>query len=125
LTVAPADDQVAVANHRHELLIVDLQSEPPTAKLLDRSSHGGIAGVGWSGDGRWLAYGFPQSAQSCAIKVARVETGETTLATRPILADTMPSFDPDGKYLYFIGQREFDPVYDALHFDLGFPKGAR
>ncbi len=36
-----------------------------------------------------------------------------------------PSFDPDGKYLYFLSYREFNPVYDGLHFDLGFPWGMR
>jgi len=36
-----------------------------------------------------------------------------------------PSFDPDGKYLYFLSYREFDPVYDNLHFDLNFPRGVR
>src|SRR5438045_1367454 len=39
--------------------------------------------------------------------------------------DTEPAFDPEGDYLYFLGQRELNPVYDNLHFDLGFPKGVR
>lgn len=45
--------------------------------------------------------------------------------TRPVLHDVRPSFDPDGQYLYFLSYREFNPVYDALHFDLGFPWGMR
>jgi tricorn protease len=125
LAIAPSVDLVALANHRNELLMLDLRSDPPTLKPIDRSEYGGIAGVSWSSDSRWLAYGFKETPQTCAIKLCRVETGETSPATRPVLSDTMPAFDPDGKYLYFIGLREFDPVYDALHFDLGFPKGAR
>jgi tricorn protease len=42
-----------------------------------------------------------------------------------VLQDIGPSFDPEGKYLYFLSRREFDPVYDGMHFDLGFPKGMR
>src|SRR5207245_1825112 len=53
------------------------------------------------------------------------DTGESQAVTEPVLHDSEPSFDPDGKYLYFIGQRELNPVYDSLHFDLGFPKGSR
>ncbi len=45
--------------------------------------------------------------------------------TRPVLHDVLPSFDPDGRYLYFLSHREFNPVYDGLHFDLGFPWGMR
>ncbi len=39
--------------------------------------------------------------------------------------DLSPSFDPDGHHLFFLSYREFDPVYDAQSFDLGFPRGAR
>jgi tricorn protease len=45
--------------------------------------------------------------------------------TRPVRADFAPVFDPDGAFLYFIGAREFNPVYDKIHFNLGFPKGMR
>ncbi len=125
LEVAPTADLVALTNHRNELLLLDLRNETSSLRQLDRSPFGRIAGVGWSPDSRWLAYGFPNTAQTTAIKLARVETGELTLATRPVRWDTNPAFDPEGRYLYFIGHREFDPVYDGLHFDLGFPKGTR
>ncbi|MEO0126995.1 MAG: S41 family peptidase, partial [candidate division WOR-3 bacterium] len=37
------------------------------------------------------------------------------------LYDFAPSFDPDGKYLYFLSARHFDPVYDTMQFELSFP----
>jgi tricorn protease len=42
-----------------------------------------------------------------------------------VLRDRCPAFDPEGRYLYFIGHRHLDPVYDSLQFDLGFPLGSR
>src|SRR5947207_10045548 len=54
-----------------------------------------------------------------------METGETHFVTDPVLKDVSPSFDPEGKYLYFLGHRTFNPVYDNLHFDLGFPRGVK
>ncbi len=125
LEVAPAGERVAVATHRNELLLVDLAAAEPTATLVDRSPYGRIAGLAWSGDGRWLAYGFPDTAQTTAIKLYHADSGLAALATRPVLQDTMPAFDPAGDYLYFLGRRELDPVYDQLHFDLGFPRGTR
>ncbi|GAC1313830.1 MAG: S41 family peptidase [Chloroflexota bacterium] len=125
LEVAPTGDSVLVANHRNEILLVDLSASPPTLRQLDHSPFGRIEGMAWSFDSRWIAYGYADSPRTTAIKLGNLETGETTLATRPVLRDTRPAFDPDGKYLYFIGQRDFDPVYDELHFDLGFPKGSR
>jgi tricorn protease len=125
LAVAPTVDTVAVANHRNQLLLLDLSGETPSMRQFDHSPFGRIEGMAWSFDSRWLAFGFPDSSQTTAIKLGEIESGQTTLATHPTLRDTRPAFDPDGKYLYFIGQRDFDPVYDELHFDLGFPKGSR
>ncbi len=125
LEVAPKVDLVALTNHRNELMLLDLTGEAPSARLLDRSAFGRIEGTAWSFDSRWLAYGFPNTAQTTAIKLVELETGQTTQVTNPTLRDRNPAFDPEGKYLYFIGQRDFDPVYDELHFDLGFPKGSR
>ncbi len=123
LVVSPADDIVALTNHRSELITIDL--EAATSRVLDRSDYGPIRGVAWSPDGRWLAYGFSFSNQQTAIKLCNLETGETHFVTEPVLEDVSPSFDPDGKYLYFLGYRILNPVYDNLQFDLSFPRGVK
>ena len=124
LHVSPKEDVLVIANHRLELIYVNLNTR--TTKLLDKSGYGRIAGIDWSPDGKWVAYGFRTSHHTCAIKLCQVETGETHFATSPHnFLDFGPSFDPGGKYLYFISYREFDPVYDRLYFDLNFPRGSR
>jgi tricorn protease len=127
LEVSPTADMVAVANHRNELLVVDLRTEAsePTLKLLDRSDFGEMDGLAWSPDGRWIAYGFDDSPQTSVIKLCRVGDGQTAFATSRVLRDGQPAFDPDGRYLYFIGMRDFDPVFDHIQFDLSFPRAAR
>ncbi|MFI7054150.1 PDZ domain-containing protein [Streptosporangium canum] len=128
LEISPKDDRVAIANHRNELLVVDLTGGAVTdarSTVIDASRFGAIEDLAWSPDGRWLAYACRDTAQTMAVKLCRVETGETFAATRPVLWDTCPAFDPGGDYLYFIGQRVFNPVYDELQFDLGFPLGSR
>lgn len=124
LRVAPSGERVALANHRNELMLLDLAAPEPNMTPIDRSAFGQILGLAWSADGRWLAYGFDNSAQTTAIKLWSAESG-AVFATRPVLRDRLPSFDPEGEYLYFIGRRDFNPVYDELQFDLGFPNGAR
>ncbi|MEW6750679.1 MAG: PDZ domain-containing protein [Candidatus Latescibacterota bacterium] len=123
LDVSPTGDQVALSNHRFELLLVD----PKTGELrrLDRSEHGDIAGFAWSPDGRWIAYALATTERTCSIKVCRVESGETWQVTPAEFHDYGPAWDPEGKYLYFLSHREYNPVYDHVHFDLGFPQAAR
>ncbi|MFF5207704.1 PDZ domain-containing protein [Streptosporangium sp. NPDC000396] len=121
LEVSPKEDRIAITNHRNELLVVDLHG----STVIDSSRFGAIEDPAWSPDGRWLAYACRGTAQTMAIKLCRVETGETFPATRPVLWDACPAFDPGGDYLYFIGQRVFNPVYDELQYGLGFPLGSR
>ncbi|GLX00156.1 S41 family peptidase [Microtetraspora sp. NBRC 16547] len=129
LVVCPAGDRVAVTNHRNELLVVDLSPLGDGREVrvteVEASLFGRIEDPEWSPDGSWLAYACPTSPQATAIKLFHVETGETFMATLPLLVDHRPSFDPGGRYLYFIGQRAFSPVYDQVQFDLGFPLGTR
>ncbi len=122
LSVSPTDDSIAIANHRNELLVIDL--EAGSSHTIDRSDFGQMHGIAWSPDGSWLAYGFRSTSQKTAIKLCKVESGETYFVTEPVLHDVAPAFDPEGKYLYFLGYRTFNPVYDNLQFDLSFPRGA-
>jgi tricorn protease len=121
--VSPTEDVIALANHRNELIVVHLESG--TSQVLDHSDYGGIEGIAWSPDGAWIAYGFALNSSKVAIKLCNIATSETYQITNPILHDTSPAFDPDGKYLYFLGQRVFNPVHDSLHFDLSFPRGVK
>ncbi len=121
--VAPKTDEVLLSNHRNELLLADLKEKKVT--VVDKSPCANINDANWSPDGNWIAYGFASNAYISCIKLWKRETGETFDITEPILHDSEPVWDPDGKFIYFIGEREFNPVYDGLHFDLGFPKGTR
>lgn len=133
LQVSPVADKIALTNHRQELLLIDLEAE--TAEVIDRSPHRRISGLDWSPDGRWIVYGFAATHQTTELRLYRLpdpeadqeslREGSVHRITNPVLHDLNPAFDPTGKYIYFISFREFNPVYDSLHFDLGFPRGAK
>ncbi|MDJ0706567.1 MAG: S41 family peptidase [Leptolyngbyaceae cyanobacterium MO_188.B28] len=123
LKVSPAADRLILSNHRHELIWVNLETQQ--SRVLDRSDHGRIGGFAWSPDGLWVAYGFPDTQKTSAIKLCNVNSGDVHYLTSPRFWDFNPSFDPDGKFLYFLSCRDFNPVYDSLYFDLGFPRGMR
>ncbi len=118
-----APDLVVLTNNRHELILVNLTKGD--SNVVDRSPHHRIAGVDWSPDSRWIAFGHSASERSSSIRLYEIESGKITTLTGPDFFDVGPSFDPDGKYLYFISWRVFNPVYDSHYFDLGFPKGSR
>ncbi|RKU13707.1 peptidase [Candidatus Poribacteria bacterium] len=122
-TESDENDSVLLVNHRFELLHVDLETYE--LRVLDKGHYHSIRGAAWSPDGKWCAYSFAPTETTRSIKLCKIETGETWLVTEPEFSDFAPAWDPDGKYLYFLSYREFNPVYDALHFDLGFPTAMR
>ena len=119
----PDINRLVLTNHRQEVICVDLDSG--RSRVLDRSRHHRINGVAWSPDSGWIAYGHSSAEHTSAIRLCRVDTGKVSTITREDFSDGYPSFDPDGKYLYFISGRIYNPVYDNLYFDLGFPLGTR
>ena len=123
LRAAPRGTLVAIANHRNEVLIGDIASG--TLVNVDRSDNGRSDDLAWSPDAAWLAYTFQTSMRHCAIKLFDVKNQGSTLVTQPEFRDYSPAFDPQGKYLYFLSLRTFDPVYDSVQFELSFPRAAR
>ena len=122
MAVAPAGaDRVAVANHRQEVLVVDLATG--RAQKVASSPFHRIGGLAWSPDGRWLAFGLAESHSGSSLKLYDTKDAALHDVTNGDFFDGTPAFDPDGKYLAFLSGRVFDPVYDSHYFDLGFPRG--
>lgn len=123
MTASPTADLLAIANHRHELLLLDIGMK--SARVIDRCPAARVRDVAWSPDGRWIAYSWAPQQDQAIIRVAEAETGRLHDVTTPLRIDRAPAWDPEGKYLYFLSTRDFNPVYDALQFDLGFPYAVR
>ncbi|HUX79879.1 MAG TPA: peptidase, partial [Alphaproteobacteria bacterium] len=120
---SPTQDEVVLINHRCELFHVNLKSQK--FHLIDKSSFGDIWGLDWSPDGKWIAYDYPLNDRLRAIKLCEMKNFKSHVVTRPLLEDFRPSFDPLGKFLYFLSKRTFSPYSDNLQFEMGFPKGTK
>ena len=68
----------------------------------------------WSKDSRWIAY--PQDLENRHTAIALYDTKESKshVVTSGYYDDDLPTFDPEGKYLYYTSQRAFDPLYSDV-----------
>ncbi len=123
METSPEADELVFTNHRYELVHLDLERE--SCRMLDRSNYRRIAGIAWGPNGRFVAYGCYTGRKTSEIKLYDLKTDKNWSLTEGDFRDVRPSFDPEGRYLYFLSFREFDPVYDRIHFDLNFPRGMR
>ena len=118
---SPCGPVVLLANHRNELFSFDVDSR--VLQRLDHSPFGLIHDMAWSPDGCFAAYSIKINYKIAVLRLVCLETGEKTDLTPPLLNDFSPSFDPQGRYLYFLSARCFSPSWDPLVFDMGFSRG--
>lgn len=74
---------------------------------------GGLQGwtCSWSSDSKWMAYGKTLDNGNSAIFFYDVTNGSSKQLTSGFYSDSNPTFDPDGKFLYFTSNRDFNPIY--------------
>jgi tricorn protease len=68
----------------------------------------------WSPDSRWLAYRHDLRNYNGAIMLFDTKEGKSHQVTSGYYNDNTPTFDPDGKYLYFLTNRTFEPIYSDI-----------
>lgn len=123
LKINPKFDQVIFSNHRYEIMYLDL--ETGELRVIDRGKANPVSGFDWSPDGLWVVYSISLTFQTAGLKLWNVEQNVSYPLTYPVLRDIAPVFEPNGKYIYFLSHRIFDPIYDNMQFDLGFPMGMK
>ena len=67
--------------------------------------------VSWSADSRWMAYPLDKAGRNTAIVLYDTKKDERHQVTSGFYGETTPVFDPEGKYLYFLSQRTYEPTY--------------
>ncbi len=121
--LAPDGRRIALANHRHELLLIDL--EEAKAELLERNPSAPLQDLEFSPDGSWLCYSSRETRETRSIVLRNLATGERLQATPPLFHDISPSFDPQGRYLYFLSCRKFHHGLESFFHDPEFRSGMR
>ena len=126
LAASPDGRSVAVAGELGGLLVLDVASG--VFFPLATTRHGAIDDVAFSGDSRWITWSEPVAGEGARtrIRLARVEKdAEVHDLTDGRFHDSTPVFTRDGRYLAFLSERSFDPVYDTHRFDLSFPASTK
>ncbi len=70
-----------------------------------------IRDYSWSPDSRWIAYARPEEKTMSKIYLYSLETGKTIEVTNGWYQSSQPHFSRDGKYLFFVSNRDFNPIY--------------
>jgi tricorn protease len=102
-TWSPDSKKIAYTDKRLQLWYVDL--DKPTPKLIDSDYFGGFGPTQlnqtWSPDNKWIAYTKQLPSGLHALFVYSLDSAKFSQVTDGMSDVLFPSFDKNGKYLYF------------------------
>jgi tricorn protease len=115
--------KLAWADKDLRLWCTDLGDKKPVE--VDRAKYGEITNYSWSPDSKWLAYDKPDENGNSFVLLYSLANKKITPVTTSFTHSNSPIFDPAGKYLYFISNRDFNEVVGSYDFEFSNPKTAR
>jgi tricorn protease len=71
-----------------------------------------ICDYNWSPDSKWITYSFVQRNRNSQIFIYSLEQEQKYPVTTDFYDNLYPTFDANGKYLYFVSSRNFDIQMD-------------
>lgn len=120
---SPDSKKLAFADKAHRLRILDVQ----TGKTIDvdRGRYRDITEYTWAPDSRWLAYVKAAANRNGVIWLYSLDQARSFRLTDSARSNYNPTFDPQGEYLYFLSDRDFQLTFSSWEFNYVFTKPTR
>jgi tricorn protease len=114
---SPDSKKIVFIDNLQAIHLFDIESDAMT--VVDRGlwmTQGGLDDftVSWSSDSRWFAYSRGLDNRQSAVFLYDAATGEQHQLTSGFVDSFNPAFDPEGKYLYYLSARTYDPIYSSF-----------
>lgn len=120
---SPDSKMLAFADKKQRLRIVVLDG----GRLIevDRSDKEDLGDYVWSPDSRFLAYVKTGASRNPSIWLHALDTGQSAQLTPDETSESDPAFDPQGRWLYFASNRDFNLAFSAYEFNYLYSNGTR
>ncbi|HVT60077.1 MAG TPA: PDZ domain-containing protein [Thermoanaerobaculia bacterium] len=112
---SPDSKKLAFGDKKQRLRWVDVATGKVTD--ADHSSYNDITTYSWSPDSRFLAYTKNDPTQLPAIWVYALDSAKAFRLSGSQARESEPVFDPSGRYLYFLSDRDFNLTFSSFEFD--------
>ena len=105
------------------LFYVDIDQKTPV--LIDQGKYFDITEYVWAPDSKWVAYAKMEENTNKTINLYSLADKKVTPVTTSFTPSGSPVFDPGGKYLFFVSQRDYNEVLGVYDFEFSNPKADR
>ena len=111
---SPDSKKLAYSDKDRKLRVLDVASGKVTDADQDEEQE--ILDYTWAPDSRWLAYTKIGSSQLPSIWLYSIDDKKARQLTSGLTAEAEPVFDPQGRYLYFLSNRDFNLTFSGFEF---------
>lgn len=111
--VFPSPDGRFVANYDKDLRLWVYDTQAKKNTQIDSFKLDDFSEFAWSADSRYLAYVWWADNMFRQLKVWDSKTNQSTLVTTDRFDSYAPAFSPDGKWLYFLSDRNLKSIVES------------
>ncbi|HMP00899.1 MAG TPA: PDZ domain-containing protein [Gemmatales bacterium] len=111
---SPDGKKIAWSDRKQRLYFVDVESK--ATKLVFQSPNFEMRDFTWSPDSQWIAYTSPEDPFNRIMLYSLADESHTPVTDGWYQAG-QPSFSGDGKYLFFVSSRDFNPIYSNTEWN--------
>ena len=112
---SPDSKKLLWSNRKQQLHYVDIETK--AVVLVAEAPAGEITDYVWSPDSKWIAFAKPEDESLGRVFLYSLESKEATPVTEGWFAVGEPAFSADGKLLFFVSARSFNPSYSQTEFE--------
>ena len=120
---SPDSRKIAFADKDLKLFVLDVATKKITQ--ADQAKYEEIDSYAWSPDSRWIAYHKGSLQGFHRVYLYSLDSGKVTPVTSEMNDSYDPVFDPDGKCLYFISDRDLNASVGAFDFSYVYNNPSR
>ncbi|HUJ93985.1 MAG TPA: PDZ domain-containing protein [Terriglobales bacterium] len=120
---SPDSKKIAWGDKDCRLWYVDINEKKPVA--IDQGKYGEILNYAWSPDSKWVSYDKNVESGFSVVLLYSLPDQKISAVTTPMTNSYGSVWDPDGKYLYFLSDRDFNEVLGNIDFEFANPKTTR
>jgi tricorn protease len=112
---SPDSKKILWADKKLRLQFVDVTSKAVT--LVAQAKVWEISEYSWSPDNKWIAFSQTEPERLNQVYLYSVATEKTFEASDHWYSAHAPVFSGDGKFLFFISDRDFNPIYSRTEWN--------
>ena len=116
---SPDSKKVMFADKDVRLFYVDITEKKPIE--IDQGHYSDLTDYNWSPDSNWVVYSKQAVNHNGVIYLYNLANRRISPVTTDSNDSTAPYFDPEGKYLYFLSNREYNEVLGVYDMEFANP----